>query len=109
SDLLEEYSIDQPDLTVLPDDLAYVAFTSGSTGIPKGVRGAHGPLSHFIKWHSATFSLNESDRFSLLSGHAHDPLLRDVFTPLCLGATLCIPDSEVIEITGQLAQWMRQE
>jgi non-ribosomal peptide synthetase component F len=70
------------------DDQAYVAFTSGSTGTPKGIVGTHAPLSHFLDWHTRHFGLEERDRFSLLSGLSHDPLLRDVFTPLWLGATL---------------------
>ncbi len=41
--------------------------------------------------------------------NAHDPLLRDIFTPLWLGATLCIPDREDIETPGQLAHWMEQQ
>ncbi|HYH46476.1 MAG TPA: condensation domain-containing protein, partial [Thermoanaerobaculia bacterium] len=51
-----------------PDDPAWVSFTSGSTGVPKGVLGSHRPLSHFIAWHSARFGLAAADRFSLLSG-----------------------------------------
>lgn len=94
---------------IKPDDLAYVAFTSGSTGKPKGILGTHRPLSHFLKWHCQTFNLQESDRFSMVSGLAHDPLLRDIFTPLCLGATLCIPQPEDIQQPGKLAEWMSRQ
>ncbi|MBD0370018.1 MAG: amino acid adenylation domain-containing protein, partial [Pyrinomonadaceae bacterium] len=108
-DPLAGYSTDNPSVAHGPHDLAYITFTSGSTGTPKGVMGAHAPLSHFIKWHGETFNLNESDRFSMLSGLAHDPLLRDVFTPLCLGATLCIPDAEHMRSPAHITEWMAQE
>ncbi|MCA1636561.1 MAG: amino acid adenylation domain-containing protein, partial [Acidobacteria bacterium] len=96
-------------ISVDADDLAYVAFTSGSTGRPKVILGTHRPLSHFLKWHTETFALHESDRFSILSGISHDPVLRDIFTPLWLGATLCIPAPEVMQLPGMLADWLRQE
>jgi amino acid adenylation domain-containing protein len=89
-----------------PTDLAYVAFTSGSTGEPKGILGTHGPLAHFCAWQAATFGLGANDRFSLLSGLAHDPLLRDVFTPLGLGALLCIPEPDDLGSPSRLAAWM---
>jgi amino acid adenylation domain-containing protein len=82
---------------------AYIAFTSGSTGAPKGIVGAHGPVAHFCAWQAETFGLTSDDRFSLLSGLSHDPLLRDVFTPLLLGATLCIPGADDL---SALSTWM---
>jgi amino acid adenylation domain-containing protein len=90
----------------VPEDLAYVAFTSGSTGKPKVVMGTHGSLTHYPFWLKETFGCGENDRFSMLSGLAHDPLLRDIFTPLLLGATLCIPSAQTIATPGQLGQWM---
>ena len=45
----------------------------------------------------------------MLSGLSHDPLLRDIFTPLWLGATLYIPDPEDLWSPGQLAGWMQQQ
>jgi amino acid adenylation domain-containing protein len=101
-------SPDAPAIAVGPDDLAYVAFTSGSTGRPKGILGDHRPLAHFLDWHCRTFGLSQDDRFSMLSGLAHDPLLRDIFTPLWLGATICIPDPEAIGSPDFLAAWMQQ-
>ena len=106
---LATYAIDDPGIMVDPEDIAYLAFTSGTMATPKGILGTHRPLSHFLEWHSRTFDLNEHDRFSMLSGLSHDPLLRDIFTPLWLGTTLCIPELEQFGTPGQFAEWMEQE
>jgi amino acid adenylation domain-containing protein len=106
---LMDYPTDDPEISVGPDELAYVAFTSGSTGEPKGILGTHRPLSHFLQWHTQFFGLNESDRFSFLSGLSHDPALRDILAPLWSGATLCIPDSEHIGSADYLTDWLKRE
>ncbi|HEX6861274.1 MAG TPA: amino acid adenylation domain-containing protein, partial [Thermoanaerobaculia bacterium] len=92
-----------------PDDLAYIAFTSGSTGVPKGILGRHGPLSHFLPWQVERFGLTEDDRYSLLSGLAHDPLQRDLFTPLATGASLAAPAPDDLLVPGRLAAWAARE
>ncbi|HEU4884627.1 MAG TPA: amino acid adenylation domain-containing protein, partial [Longimicrobium sp.] len=90
-----------------PDSLAYLSFTSGTTGKPKAVMGRHGSLTHFTPWLAERFELGASDRFSLLSGLAHDPLHRDVFTPLQLGAAVVAPDPDEVGTPGYLAEWVR--
>jgi L-aminoadipate-semialdehyde dehydrogenase len=89
-----------------PDSIGTLSFTSGSTGIPKGVRGRHHSLTHFFPWMSKEFNLTERERFTMLSGIAHDPIQRDIFTPLFLGAQIRIPTADDIGIPGRLAEWM---
>src|SRR6266481_2108291 len=89
-----------------PDNLAYISFTSGSSGKPKGVMGRHGSLTHFIPWMTEEFTLNTCDRFSLFSALSHDPLHRDVFTPLMTGGRVCIPDPDALTTPGKAAEWM---
>ena len=93
--------------TVGPSDPAYLAFTSGSSGRPKGVLGHHGALGTFVEAIASAFDLGPRDRFSVLSGLAHDPLHRDLLTPLQLGAAIVFPDSERLAEPGYLAGWLR--
>lgn len=91
-----------------PDSNPTLSFTSGSEGIPKGVLGRHFSLAYYFNWMSKQFNLSENDKFTMLSGIAHDPIQRDMFTPLFLGAQLLVPTQDDIGTPGQLATWMNK-
>jgi L-2-aminoadipate reductase len=93
-----------PGVTVGPDSTPTLSFTSGSEGRPKGVKGRHFSLAYYFPWMAQRFGLSEKDRFSMLSGIAHDPIQRDIFTPLFLGASLIVPPAEDITF-DRLAKW----
>lgn len=92
-----------------PGDISYVVFTSGSTGEPKVVRGGQVPVVHFLRHYAARLELAAGDRFSMLSGLSHDPLLRDVFAPLSVGATVCVPPPGLIRSPSELRGWLAAE
>lgn len=91
-----------------PDAPAYVLFTSGSTGTPKGIATSHGPVLNFLAWQRETFGLAEADRFTNLCGIAHDMMIRDIFAPLSIGASLAIPEQATIFRPGALRAWMEE-
>lgn len=97
------------DIEIGSNDLACVTFTSGSSGQPKAVLGRHGSLTHFLPWQSSHFAIGPADRFSMLSGLAHDPIQRDMFWPLWLGATIVVPDPDQMLTAGWIADWLRSE
>ena len=99
---------DAPQPRISPDAAAYLLFTSGSTGTPKCLAGSHRPLVNFVDWQAGAFELTADDRFTLLSGLSHDPVLRDIFTPLSLGASLHIPAQATLTEPGALAAWFAE-
>ena len=94
---------------IRPEDPAYIFFTSGTTGVPKAVAGWHGGLSHFVAWQRETFAIGPDDRAAQLTGLSFDVVLRDVFTPLTAGATLCLPDDEDDLAGARLLPWLERE
>ncbi|EEQ42879.1 L-aminoadipate-semialdehyde dehydrogenase [Candida albicans WO-1] len=109
NDCLNDYQKfkDQPaGVIVGPDSNPTLSFTSGSEGIPKGVLGRHYSLAYYFPWMAKRFGLSEKDKFTMLSGIAHDPIQRDMFTPLFLGAQLLVPTADDIGTPGKLADWM---
>lgn len=102
----EQYKHERTGVVVGPDSNPTLSFTSGSEGLPKGVLGRHFSLAYYFPWMAKTFNLSEKDRFTMLSGIAHDPIQRDMFTPLFLGATLLVPTQDDIGTPGKLAEWM---
>jgi len=95
-------SISLPKLS--PTDPAYIFFTSGTTGVPKGVLGRHKGLSHFLTWQREEFAISPSDRIAQLTGLSFDAVLRDIFLPLTSGATLCLPEEEIA--SGRTIAWL---
>ncbi len=75
-----------------PEEPAYLLFTSGTTGGVKAVAHPHAPLRRYVAWATRRFAIGSGDTVSLLSGLAHDPVLRDIFVPLSCGAAVAVPD-----------------
>ena len=107
-DPVVDAAVEAPRSEAGPDRIACVSFTSGSTGRPRAVLQRHGGLSHFAPWATRTFGIVPDDRFTMLSGLSHDPLQRDIFTPLALGASLHVPGVDDIGTPGRLAAWIRE-
>jgi len=102
-------SVDRPAVVVEADHPCYVYFTSGSTGTPKAVLGRSGGLAHFVQWEIAEFGIGAGTRVSQLTNPSFDVYLRDVLSPLCAGATVCIPPSADVFEPSALAAWLVHE
>ena len=107
SRLTDSIHVELPQL--LPDDPAYLFFTSGTSGIPKGVLGCHKGLSHFLSWQREQFSITPADRAAQLTGLSFDVVLRDIFLPLTSGASLHLPDDPHDVTSGRILTWLEHE
>ncbi len=72
-------------------DLAYVLYTSGSTGEPKGVMIEHGALARRLAWLSRTWRIDGTDRSAQATQATFDPALVELLLPLIHGASIALP------------------
>jgi amino acid adenylation domain-containing protein len=77
-------------------ELAYVVFTSGTTGESKGVMVRHDGLANTVLDHVERFRVGPGDSYLQFMAMSFDGFLLDCFTALCGGAALAIADEDTI-------------
>ena len=90
---IDEARLSEIHSNVKTTDLLYVLFTSGSTGVPKGVTISHAATMDFIDWLCDRFSLDENTSLCNQAPFYFDVSLPDIYVPLKLGASSYIPPS----------------
>lgn len=91
-----------PTVTVTPDDLAYVLYTSGSTGNPKGVEIGHGALINLLDSFRANPGFTAEDSLLAVTTLSFDIAGLELFLPLISGGELILAPKEVTADPRQL-------
>ncbi|WP_330275554.1 amino acid adenylation domain-containing protein [Lentzea sp. NBC_00516] len=89
---LDASVIDPPQLSrpLLPTDAAYVIFTSGTTGRPKGVQITHEAIVNRLWWMRDAYRIDASDRVLLKTPFTFDVSVWEFFLPLMTGAAVVV-------------------
>jgi amino acid adenylation domain-containing protein len=89
------------------DDAAHILFTSGSTGMPKGVIITHSNVMRFLEWATRYFGIAAADRISCHPPLHFDLSTFDIWGTFLVGAQLHLVPPEISLLPHKLAEFIR--
>ena len=78
-----------------PETLFTLLYTSGSTGVPKGVKLNHANLVCFIDWYIKYYKLQPGNCVGAYASYGFDANMMDMYPALCRGAAVCIVPEDI--------------
>lgn len=96
-----------PSRTAGEADTAYILYTSGSTGVPKGVEITHGNAAAFVDWGMEAFDVGPDDRVALHAPLHFDLPVFDLYVGLARGATVCPVDETALLFPEAVLRFLR--
>jgi mycobactin peptide synthetase MbtE len=94
---------------LLPDNTAYLIYTSGCTGLPKGVPVPHRPIAEYFVWFGDEYQVSQDDRLLQVASQGFDVSIGEMFGMLAAGARLVIPKPGGLGDIGYLTALLRDE
>lgn len=85
-----------PDRTVSPDDTAYIYYTSGTTGKPKGVMASQANLVTYIQVAQDRYGITAAEVMPAIARFSFSISMLELMSPLVAGGTLVVLDREVV-------------
>lgn len=109
-DSAQAAAVAMPVRDVHPEQIAYVLYTSGSTGEPKGIAVPHRALANHMAWIVSALGIGQDDRVLQRTPLGFDASIWEVFAPLMTGGCLvqCAEDAN-FDVEGLFAAVIRNE
>ena len=107
--MIDTYPITSISTQLKLENTAYLIYTSGSSGKPKGVSVSHRALINLVSWHQQEYQLSSNDRASQIAGLGFDASVWEIWPYLSAGASLHIVDDKIRLNPDSILNWLKQQ
>lgn len=106
---IDDIALAQVRKTAIDADPLYALFTSGSTGVPKGVVITHHAVINLTEWYSETFSISDKEIIGNQAPFYFDSSVKDIYAVLKTGAMMEIIPKQLFSFPIKLVEYIEEK